>query len=407
MFFRCEQLYLRELIAIPVGSSISFDHTFKVAANIGYSREDGKWVQQYDALFVVMNNAGKILTWQFTKGTTFAEIDMVLKNLKERCQCLSTVYIDDCCKLRNKVQKVFGNNVSVKLDLFHAVQRISRTLAIKCGLHHKCIQDLTHVFRANGDVGKQRQSSTPEPEVMMSKMDAFAKKWESVRDIKGVHVFSSDTVGAIQKLKKHISAGCLSNIPPGGGTNRNERFHHHINSILHRSKVGILLAYALLTVVIHSYNSTYSRHSRTVSEPITCSKFRYDSHLTTPLQPVGILPKERQITDAGSSEWEHDLTTSVVDLHTVKHIFTISFQKLQVIKSVVEMGLVPLTKAVKQFVLYESSSCFSGEVCLNPELVETLQANGLQFTPGSKKTRRNTNLPDWSKEMNAQKPLGE
>ena len=45
------------------------------------------------------------------------------------------------------------------------------------------------------------------------------------------------------------------------------------------------------------------------------------------------------------------------------------------------MGLVPLTKAVKHFVSYESSSCFSGKVCLNPVLVETLQANGLQFTP--------------------------
>lgn len=152
MFFRYEHLYLRELIAIQVGSSISFDHTFNVAANIGYSREDGKWVQQYNALFVVMNDAGKILTWQYTKGITFAEIDMVLKNLKERCQCLSTVYIDDCCKLCNKVQNVFGNDIYVKLDLFHAVQRISRTLVTKCGL---CIQDLTHVFRANGDVGKQ------------------------------------------------------------------------------------------------------------------------------------------------------------------------------------------------------------------------------------------------------------
>lgn len=158
----------------------------------------------------------------------------------------------------------------------------------------------------------------------MSNMDAFVNKWDGVKAIKGVHVFSSDTLGAIQKLKKHISAGCLSNIPPGGGTNRNERFHHHINSILHRSKVGILLAYALLTVVIHSYNLMYSRHSRTVSEPITCSKFRNDSHLTTPLQPVGILPKERQITDDSSLEWELDLTMSLVDLPTVKRTFTVS-----------------------------------------------------------------------------------
>ena len=47
----------------------------------------------------------------------------------------------------------------------------------------------------------------------------------------------------------------------------------------------------------------------------------------------------------------------------------------------VSTGSTGYLQVVKQFVLYESSSCFSGEVCLNPELVETLQANGLQFTP--------------------------
>ena len=60
MFLRNEQIYLRELIAIEPGSSISFDHTFKVAANIGYIREDGKWIPQYDSLFLVMNEDEKL-----------------------------------------------------------------------------------------------------------------------------------------------------------------------------------------------------------------------------------------------------------------------------------------------------------------------------------------------------------
>ena len=50
---------------ITVGSSISFDHMFKVAANIGYYREDKVWIPQYDSL------EGKVLTWQLTKGTYF------------------------------------------------------------------------------------------------------------------------------------------------------------------------------------------------------------------------------------------------------------------------------------------------------------------------------------------------
>ena len=36
-------------MSINVGDSISFDHTFKVAANIGFMREHSVWVPQYDA----------------------------------------------------------------------------------------------------------------------------------------------------------------------------------------------------------------------------------------------------------------------------------------------------------------------------------------------------------------------
>ena len=35
-FLQEEQLYLKEMMTIPAGRCISFDHTFKVAANIGY-----------------------------------------------------------------------------------------------------------------------------------------------------------------------------------------------------------------------------------------------------------------------------------------------------------------------------------------------------------------------------------
>lgn len=45
-FLRNEQLYLQEITAVPTTSVISFDHTFKVAANIGYLRTDGEWIPQ-------------------------------------------------------------------------------------------------------------------------------------------------------------------------------------------------------------------------------------------------------------------------------------------------------------------------------------------------------------------------
>ena len=139
-------------MAIPSSETISFDHTFKVAANIGFHREDGK----YDSLYIVMNGKGQILTWQLTKRTAFSQVETLLKDLKERSQMIRTVYmynIDDCCKLRGKISSVFGSDVTVKLDLFHAVQRITNTLPKKNLLTKERIK---LVFRKDGDSGDKR-----------------------------------------------------------------------------------------------------------------------------------------------------------------------------------------------------------------------------------------------------------
>ena len=63
-FLENKQLYMKELSAIPIKQSISFDHIFKVATNIGYLREDQKWITEYDGLFLVLNDRGQVVTWQ-------------------------------------------------------------------------------------------------------------------------------------------------------------------------------------------------------------------------------------------------------------------------------------------------------------------------------------------------------
>ena len=160
-FLQQEKLYIREITSIPIGQSISFDHTFKVATNVWYQREDGRWIPVYKGLFLVLNDKGQV-TWQITKGTAF---DEDLYDCSE--QNITTIYVDKCCKLRRKIQSVFGLNVSVKLDLFHAVQRKTRTLSKKHTLTQCCTHELCLVFRCDGDSGKKRVSATPSPEALL------------------------------------------------------------------------------------------------------------------------------------------------------------------------------------------------------------------------------------------------
>ena len=111
--------------AIKIKELISFDHTFKVTTNIGYLRPDGKWVKQYSSSFIVLNELRQVVTWQLTKTTSLDEVSSCLASLKTRMEIPQgkhlLVLTDNCC---NDKADIFGNDVIVQLDLFHAVQRI-------------------------------------------------------------------------------------------------------------------------------------------------------------------------------------------------------------------------------------------------------------------------------------------
>ena len=69
--------------------------------------------------------------------------------------------IDNCCKWRNKIQEVFGENIIVLLDLFHAVQRITSTINKRHSLFNDCVKELKFVFRDRHDTGDKRTMKTP------------------------------------------------------------------------------------------------------------------------------------------------------------------------------------------------------------------------------------------------------
>ena len=121
-FLKNENLYRSYLQSIPVGSYLSVDHTYKIAANVGYLRSDQKWVSQYDGVFIVFNSDGRIVSWQFTKSGSFNEVRPILVALADRSNAQETVvnsvFIDNCCQWRGKLQEVFGTTCKVKARYF-------------------------------------------------------------------------------------------------------------------------------------------------------------------------------------------------------------------------------------------------------------------------------------------------
>ena len=180
-FMQDEQYYRSEIMSIDTGEELSFDHTFKVAANIGYLRQDNKWVCQYNSVFLVFNSFSRIVSWQFTKSTGFDCVKTLLENIHTRSQSqdhsIKVVYVDNCCQWRAKIQSIFGDQVKVLLDVFHAFQRVSKTISKRHPFHAACLQDLKLVFRLPGDYGERRTKPTPKPDDIVNNLEKFSDKW--------------------------------------------------------------------------------------------------------------------------------------------------------------------------------------------------------------------------------------
>lgn len=73
-----------EFLSTPC-SVLTCDHTFKVSEHIGVTRsEDSAFVNQFENLFIGLNENGEVVMWRLTKNTSFREVEDILKELKNR-----------------------------------------------------------------------------------------------------------------------------------------------------------------------------------------------------------------------------------------------------------------------------------------------------------------------------------
>lgn len=161
------------------------DHTFKASANVGYW-EHKVWKKMFDSLFIVMNEKCEILGWQLTKGTSLDKVKGLLQGLKLRLaeSSLEGCVVDNCCTVRKKLQGIFGESINVKLDIFHAIQRIVQKIPKRSGsvlknTRRTLLKDLTLCFRQQDDIGSTRKKPTPCPKAMESNIVKFIAKWRT------------------------------------------------------------------------------------------------------------------------------------------------------------------------------------------------------------------------------------
>lgn len=267
-------IYQNEMKKVT-GCAISCDHTFRVSKNIGMVRpgNNDKFVEQFKNLFIILNEDGKVVDWQLTKTTAFKELRGVFLRYKTRLQRankkLELICVDDCCKVRHKYESIFGDT-PVKLDLYHACQRICKTVShVKHPLAGSFRKEFGLIFRQDNDLGETRLRETPSSEKIMLNLNSFINRWNTLAN----SPLSEDTMCEIEKLKKHITNGCLSGLPPGFGTEKNERLHRLLNRsmLTGATRISVELAVAILTLLFHYHTSRTSPSTHQCNSKVGCA----------------------------------------------------------------------------------------------------------------------------------------
>ena len=142
----------------------------------------------------------------------------------------------------------------MKLDVFHAIQRVVKGIpkrqnnALIKQLRKQLLTDLRLCFRSPGDTGETRKYVTPKKEITEKNVLKFVEKWK-IQKVDNIKVLPQAAIDAVDKLFVHITSG----IPPGIGTNQNERLHRKIRKWLNRTHIGVCLVVAPLSMVFYHH----------------------------------------------------------------------------------------------------------------------------------------------------------
>ena len=77
----------------------------------------------------------------------------------------------------------------------------------------------------------------------------FLAKWQSHK-VDNDRVLPDIAVKEVKNLiERHVCSDCLSDIPPGVGTNRNESLQKKIRKWMKKSRIGICLSVTLSSMI--------------------------------------------------------------------------------------------------------------------------------------------------------------
>lgn len=174
-FMQNRNSYTHAMAELGACEYISFDHIFKSC--IKHWLFKVRW-QMGDTVHL-----GQVTAWQFTKSTSSDEVENLLNGVKAIHSSATPLLllVDNCCSLANKLQQTFGQDVIVKFDIWHAIQRVLKKVSKRHPLYSLFTSDFKLVFRDSTDLSKDRNLTTPDAAQILKNIKKFMAKWSDCR----------------------------------------------------------------------------------------------------------------------------------------------------------------------------------------------------------------------------------
>ena len=161
--------------------------------------------QQFDAILFVLDQSSHVLGYQLTRTKSLAEVRTLLQNIATQGK-VASIHTDTCCSEKRELTEIFGVNVNIKLDTFHAINRIIRTVQKTSSLQGSSRTDFMASVKLivrdkNDRTSKSRSMPTPSPDQIVEHITDVKNRFEPK--------LQQATINALTQLTKHATNGCL------------------------------------------------------------------------------------------------------------------------------------------------------------------------------------------------------
>lgn len=348
----------QQMLHLPA-QVLKLDCSWKTHRQISVTDTDKGTSAPFRSLLLVQNELGQIIWWYPASNRELhGEIKFVLEDLqkvqklvdKERRHPVKVVYTDNCCRDRNMLKGVFGEECQVKLDVFHWMARLDECLNSTCARSSQIKKDLeTAIFQTEGElastsadrsrlIGAPRRRRVPGPGTLRRNVERVFRRHEDLDVVAATELSASrvrfqhgvatavdldiievgeaailfkvrtgDDKWPAKKLAlfKHIDGGCLSD--PAGvslyykaidgsfltsrGTSSVERFFREVNrTIPPGCPVGPEKASYRIMMQVDRWNKTRRLRVDAQAPPkyaCTASQLAANSAFTSAAQALG------------------------------------------------------------------------------------------------------------------------